>query len=418
MNGIMVSPSEVYGEVSITGAKNSVLKLLTASILTDSPIELSNYPKMMLDVTVLEQMLGLLGKKIRHKSGIAEICGSVDTTHLDWKGRSIRLTLLVLGCLLAKKGEGKVPLPAGCRLGERKYDIHMRLMEAMGAEVWTEDGFLCAQNKTGARLSAIDFTLPIRSTGATENAVLMAVLAEGMSTIRNPHLRPELIDLISLLRKMGAKITVNGQESIVVEGVESLDESGVSHSVIGDSVQAFTYLVMGATAGWELCIRNFPFEDLEVPLIFLRYSGLKYLRLGNNLTVRKCNVYPIEICASAYPGINTDLQPLFAVWASLAKGDSTIIDLCYGGNRYGYAGEFRKMGVKSEVQGNRIVIHGGNEIRGGEVTAIDLRAGAALLLLSLVADSPVRIKDFWMVERGYDDIANTLKSIGVCIKPC
>ena len=311
--------------------------------------------------------------------------------------------------MLTKTGYGKVPLPGGCKLGDRKYDIHIGLMEAMGAKVWEEDNYLCA--KSESRMHGCEYYLPIRSTGATENALIMGSLAEGITKIWNPHIRPEILDLVFFLTKLGAKIKVNGQESIVINGVKKLNNA-TRHKSKGDNMQALTYLMMGGIAGKELYIHNFPFEDLEVPLMFLRFSGLKYFKNEQDLIVRKCGQYPLDISTGPYPGINSDMQPIMAVWASLAKGISTITDLRFVG-RYGYANEMRKMGVVTEVQDNKLIIHGGNNIVGSEVTAIDLRAGAALLLLSLIADSPTLIKDFWMIERGYDDIINVLKSIGV-----
>ena len=179
-------------------------------------------------------------------------------------------------------------------------------------------------------------------------------------------------------------------------------------------MQALTYLIAGAIAGKELCIRNFPFNDLEVPLAFLRFSGLKYYKFQNELIVKRCNAYPVDISTGPYPGINSDMQPLFAVWGALSKGTSTIIDLRFVG-RYGYADEMKKLGVVSEIQDNKLILKGGNVIHGGLVRALDLRAGAALMLLALVADSPVTIQDFWMVERGYDNVIHVLKSVGVKI---
>lgn len=410
---VTICPSELNGEVFITGAKNAVLRHLAASILSDGIICISNYPKDMLDVQVHEEMLTVLGKKVTPNEGIITIEGSVNTSNLVWEKRSIRNTLLILGALLTKTGEGRVPLPGGCSLGDRKYDIHVGLMEAMGAKVWQEDNYLCA--KTEGRLKACNYTLPMRSTGATENSIIMASLAEGTSRIWNPHIRPEILDLIEFLRKMGAKISVNGQESIIIEGVKKLDRE-VYHSALSDNMQALTYLIAGGVAGKELLIHNFPFADLEIPLVFLRFSGLSYYQNGNDLIVRKCNPYPVDISTGPYPGINSDMQPLFAVWGALSQGTSTITDLRFVG-RYGYAEEFAKMGVISAVDNNRLLIYGGNSIIGGQkVTALDLRAGAALLLLSLIADGPTTIDDFWMIERGYDSLKSTLEKLGVRIK--
>lgn len=356
-----IYPSELNGEVFITGAKNAVLRHLAASILSDGKVCISNYPQNMLDVQVHEEMLTVLGKKVTRSNGIVSIDGPVISSNLVWKKRSIRNTLLILGALLTKTGEGRVPLPGGCSLGDRKYDIHVGLMKAMGASVWEEGNYLCA--KSNGRLKACNYTLPVRSTGATENAIIMASLAEGTSRIWNPHIRPEILDLITFLKEMGARISVNGQESIIIEGVNKLERE-VYHSALCDNMQALTYLIAGGIAGKELFIHNFPFADLEIPLVFLRFSGLSYYQDGKDLIVRKCNPYPVDISTGPYPGINSDMQPLFAVWGALSQGTSTITDLRFVG-RYGYAEEFAKMGVKSEVDNNRLLIYGGHPIVGG-----------------------------------------------------
>ena len=410
---LIIYPGELNGEVYITGAKNAVLRHLAASILIDESIRIDNYPTNMLDVLLHEEMLTYLGKRItRYKNSIF-IEGGVSTSELLWHKRSIRNTLLILGALLSKTGYGKVPLPGGCQLGERKYDIHIGLMEAMGANVWQEDDYLCA--KVNGRLHGCEYVFPIRSTGATENALIMGALADGTTKIWNPHIRPEILDLISFLTSMGAKIIVNGQESIEVMGAKSL-RGGFSHFAVGDSLQAFTYLVAGGIAGKEILIHNFPFADLEVPLIYMQFSGLRFFRDDNNLIVRKCNQYPIEISTGSYPGVNSDLQPFFAVWASKAKGTSSITDLRYKG-RYGYSLEFAKMGVDSCIKDNTLLINGGKIIKGGStVKSLDLRAGAACVLMSLIADSPTKVDDFWMVERGYDDVINVLSSLGIKVE--
>ena len=407
-----VYPSSLKGEISITGAKNAVLRYLAASILTDKEMVLENYPLNMLDVSIHEEMLAVLGKTVSHVGNVCKISGSVNQSALIWDKRSIRNTLLIMGCLLAKTGLAKVPLPGGCPLGDRKYDIHVDLIKAFGGKVWEENGYLCAQS--AGRLKGCDFHLRMRSTGATENAILMATLAEGESRIWNPHIRPEILDLIRLLNKMGADITVNGPESIIINGKRSLTHNVVHYS-LSDNMQALTYLIAGGISGEELIIKNFPFKDLEIPLYFLEFSGLKYYRHDNELIVRRCTPYPIDISTGPYPGINSDMQPLFAVWGALSKGKSSITDLRFKG-RYAYADELGKMGVVSRVEGNTLEIVGGNVIHGNTVTALDLRAGAALMLMALVADGPTEIKDFWMIERGYDDVRNVLQSIGIKIE--
>ncbi len=406
---LKISKSKLVGQVKVSGAKNSALRLLAASILTDETVELRNFPNGLLDVQVHLDMLNVLGKDYLSVSDNVTIKEKkTGITSLDWKGRSIRNTLLVLGALVTRFGEGRVPLPGGCKLGERKYDLHVMLLENLGATVWEEDDCLCA--KVNGRLQANDIVLPMRSTGATENSIICASLAEGITTIWNPHIRPEIMDLIDMLQKMGANITVYGQKCIVVEGVEKL--SGVKHSVIPDNMEALTWAIGAVITNGDVEIQNFPFEHLEVPLVFLRESGMKFYRGENSLIVRGGESYPIEISTGPYPGINSDMQPLFAVYGAMSKGESKIIDLRFPG-RYGYAEELAKMGIEYKVEGEMLVINGGNQLIGATVNAVDLRAGIALLLAGLTADGETVIENSWQIERGYENLAYKLKSLSV-----
>lgn len=411
---LIVRPSRLEGELTISGAKNSALRLLAASILTSESICLSNYPASLLDAQVHVDMLECLGKSCLVEGEticISEDKGLSDT--LDYKGRSIRNTLLVLGALTTRSGRGAVPLPGGCKLGERKYDIHVMLLEALGARVWEEGDMLLAEAPNGGLVGA-DIHLPIRSTGATENAILCGTLAKGTSRIWNPHIRPEILDLIALLRSMGANIEVRGQESIIVEGVEGL--SSASHAVMPDNIEALTWLVGAVVTGGDVLLHDFPFEHLEVPLVHLRESGVVLYRHENSAIVRGGNTYPIEISTGPYPGINSDMQPLFAVLAAVAKGKSHIIDLRFPG-RYGYMDELAKMGVCFEVEGNLLRIDGGAQLQGAAVTALDLRAGAALMLAGMIAEGgETIISDCWQVGRGYSGVLSKLSNCGVGVE--
>lgn len=410
---IKVSKARLNGIVNVSGAKNSSLRLLAASILTDESIELNNFPNGLLDVQIHLEMLSLLGKNykaINNKIIITETDNET-TTKLEWNGRSIRNTLLILGALVSRFGEGKVPLPGGCKLGERKYDLHVMLLEQLGAKVWEEDDYLCA--KVDGQLLGNDIILPIRSTGATENSIICASLAKGTTTIWNPHIRPEIIDLINMINKMGGKIEVFGQKCIVVEGKSKL--SGVKHSVIPDNMEALTWAVGGVITNGEVEIRNFPFEHLEVPLVYLRESGMKFFRGHNSLIVKGGKPYPIEISTGPYPGINSDMQPLFAIYGAMSSGVSKIVDLRFPG-RYGYAAELAKMGMNYEVKGDLLNIFGGNTLTGASVRALDLRAGIALLLAGLtLEDGEAIIYDAWQIKRGYEDIYQKLKQLEVKI---
>ena len=408
---IKVQKGTLKGTVSVSGAKNSSLRLLAASLLTSEPVKLDNFPNGLLDVQVHLQMLEVLGKECDVQGDRVKISEpKAAQTSLAWEGRSIRNTLLILGALTARFGKGRVPLPGGCKLGERKYDLHVMLLENLGAKVWEEGDYLCAEVKD--RLRGSEIHLPIRSTGATENAIICSTLSVGKSTIWNPHIRPEIIDLIDMLNKMGARIKVFGQKCIVVEGVEALHT--VRHSVIPDNMEALTWAIGAVITNGEVVIENFPFEHLEVPLVYLRESGMKFYRGETSLIVRGGEAYPIEISTGPYPGINSDMQPLFAVYGAMSKGISKIVDLRFPG-RYGYAEELSKMGMEYQVNGDMLVIQGGNPLTGATVKALDLRAGIALLLAGLTSNGETIIENSWQIQRGYEFLGRKLNGLGVQI---
>lgn len=408
---IVVEKSRLEGEVWVSGAKNSALRLLAASLLTAEPIKLTNYPDSILDAVVHVEMLECLGKRCSVKAGeitITEVDAPLQ--RLDYKGRSIRNTLLILGALTARTGAGAVPLPGGCKLGDRKYDLHVKLLEDLGASVWEEDGYLCASAPKGG-LVGTDIRLALRSTGATENAILCGSLAKGITRIWNPHIRPEILDLIAFLRKLGVQIGVRGQESIIVHGQEGL--SGAEHEVIPDNMEALTWLIGSVMTQGDVEIIGFSFDHLEIPLIHLRESGARFYRFEDRLIVRGGQCYPIDISTGPYPGINSDMQPLFAVYSALANGESRITDLRFPG-RYAYAAELAKMGVDYRIDKEMLIINGDGptSLHAADVTAGDLRAGAALTLAGLTANGQTKVNAFWQAERGYDRLFEKIQALG------
>ncbi|WP_159873962.1 UDP-N-acetylglucosamine 1-carboxyvinyltransferase [Novosphingobium sp. 9U] len=407
-----IEASRLVGEVRISGAKNSVLRLLAASLLTPETVTLHNYPAELLDAVVHVGMLEALGKRCTVSNGTLTIAeDKTPPSDLEWNGRSIRNTLLILGALVARTGAGSVPMPGGCNLGDRKTDLHELVLTRLGAKVWYEGERLFAEAPNG--LTGTDIVLPMRSTGATENALIAASLARGTTRLWNPHIRPEILDLARFLEAMGAKVSVFGQESIEITGIEQLD--GIVHRVMPDNMEAMTWLIGSVITGGDVEIHDFPAQDLEVPLIFLRESGAKVFLSGSTAIVRSGRPYPIEISTGPYPGINSDMQPLFAAMGACARGESRIVDLRFAG-RYDYLQEFARMGVNSEVRGDTAYIHGGGQqggtIRGAEVRALDLRAGAALSLLGMVADGCTRIADAWQIERGYNQFLAKARGLG------
>lgn len=408
MENIKVSKSQLKGQVRLSGAKNSALKLLTASVLTEEPVEIHNAPNGLLDMQVHIKMLNKMGKTCVEGERYLKITENRINPELLWDERSIRNSLLILGTLTTRFGEGKVPLPGGCKLGDRKYDLHVMILEQMGAKVWEEDGYLCT--KANGRLKGGDIHLSMRSTGATENAILCATLATGTTTVWNPHIRPEIIDLITMLNKMGAKIKVYGQKCIVIQGVEGLN--GVRHRVISDNMEALTWAIGAVVTNGDVEILDFPFQHLEVPLVHLRESGMQFYRGENSLIVRGGEAYPIDISTGPYPGINSDMQPLFAVFGATSKGESRIIDLRFPG-RYGYAKELAKMGMDYKIEGDLLKIQGGKPLSGAKVRALDLRAGIALLLAGMTAEGETEIENAWQIGRGYENLKEKLTGLGV-----
>ena len=400
----------LVGSVTLAGAKNSALRLLAASLLTSERVTLTKYPAGLLDAQVHVEMLEALGKTTKVTTERIEIDEArTPDTVLDWDGRSIRNTLLILGALTTRLGLGRVPLPGGCKLGERKYDLHVMLLERLGARVWDEGNYLCAAAPPGGLMGA-DIHLSLRSTGATENAILCGTLAKGVTRIWNPHIRPEILDLIALLRAMGAKIQVFGQEHIEITGVEELH--GTEHRVIADNMEAVTWLIGAVMTGGDIEIAGFPYSDLEVVLAHLRAAGAKLYRSEDSLIVRGGTCYPIEISTGPHPGINSDVQPVLAAWAARAHGESRIVDLRFPG-RYGYAEEMARMGLRHEVRGDMLVLYGaGGNLSGATVRALDLRAGAALALCGLIAEGETIITDAWQIGRGYVDFVEKLRSLG------
>ena len=413
-NTLEVTRSKLTGSVQLSGAKNSALRLLAASLLTSERVTLTNYPAGLLDTQVHVGMLEALGKSCAVSGDTIVIEEKKKPTEaLVWDGRSIRNTLLILGALTARLGAGRVPLPGGCKLGERKYDLHVMLLERLGARVWDEGDYLCAEAPKGGLVGA-DIHLSLRSTGATENAIICGTLAKGVTRIWNPHIRPEIMDLVAMLRGMGVGIRVFGQEHIEVTGVEGLQ--GVEHQVIADNMEAVTWLTGAVMTGGDVEIRGFPYGDLEVVLTHLKSAGARLYAHDEALIVRGGTCYPIEISTGPHPGINSDVQPILAAWAAQCMGESRIVDLRFPG-RYGYADEMAKMGVEHEVRGDMLVIHGKRGgLQGAEVRALDLRAGAALALCGLVADGRTVVTDAWQISRGYVDFAEKLAGLGARAK--
>lgn len=410
-----IQPSKIEGEVRISGAKNSSLRLLAASLLTNAKVKLTNNPNKLLDVLLHIEMLESLGKTVTIENEILTISEGDEglKSNLNWDKRSIRNTILIAGALLARTGSASVPLPGGCKLGDRKIDLHVMIFEKLGASVEVVDGHLHAQ--VDGRLTGAEIRLPIRSTGATENALMCGTLAKGKTTIYNPHVRPEVLDLIVFLRKIGARINVFGQDYIEVYGIDKDVASEIIHPVVPDNVEAITWLMLAIMHKSEMQIHNFPYDHLVVPLQFL-LEGNSIIKFENkSLRVIGKGATSFEIATGPYPGINSDMQPIFGAYALLAKGKSIIHDLRFL-DRFQYVDELRRFGAKIEQNQNTIEIHGGHPLKATTVKATDLRGGMATAMIASLLEDTTIINDAFQIERGYNDFASKFENCGGIIK--
>lgn len=407
---IVTGGNRLEGTVALSGAKNSALKAVCASILASGQIRLFNMPTKMQDVRKQINLLKTVGAKVCIDNDMVTIDSS---TINEWdvhcnEDESVRTTLLMLGSLLGRFGKARVPLPGGCKIGERKYDLHIYALERLGARIRvTDDGFLVAECD-GLKGTEIEF--PIRTTGGTENAMIAASLAKGVTTIKNAHTRPEVTDLANFLNAMGAKIRIVGSGWIEVEGVDGL--YGTNYRIIPDGVEALTFIIASAVTGGDVEVLDCPLYLLEVPMVYLRESGVRFHKGDESVRVtanRKLTA--LDISTGPYPGINSDFQPLFAAYATKAQGISRITDIRFK-DRFDYISELLKMGASISREGNTITIVGGRGLKGSCVNAHDLRAGAALLIAALFAEGKTEIDNVYQIDRGYEAIEEKLRKIG------
>ncbi|MBN1794165.1 MAG: UDP-N-acetylglucosamine 1-carboxyvinyltransferase [Candidatus Omnitrophica bacterium] len=415
MDSLVINgPGRLEGTVAISGAKNAALKVLCASLLTPEGVRLSNIPTGIEDVKVQLGMLESIG--VRVVASGAEVC--IDGSSISGyevimdQEKGIRTSLLMLGALLARFGEGRVPLPGGCTIGERKYDLHIMVLEKLGATVKvSDDGFLEAECD---RLRGAEITFPLRTTGATEHAIIASCLAEGRTVLKNAHTRPEVFDLVRFLNTMGADIRIVGSGWIEIEGVKELH--GTSYGIIPDSVEALTFIIAAAVTRGDIEIAECPLDALEIPLIYLRESGVRFDVAERSLRVTApARLTALDISTGPYPGINSDFQPLFTAYATQAEGVSTITDIRFR-DRFDYVTELLKMGARISREGNTIIIAGGTPLKSARVHACDLRAGAAVLIAGLCARGTTEIDNVYQIDRGYEEIDVKLKGLGVAIE--
>jgi UDP-N-acetylglucosamine 1-carboxyvinyltransferase len=404
--------ANLSGVVEISSAKNSVLKLMAASLLSSDPSTILNPPKIF-DVIVMAELLQRLGAEVKWNGNRITINPSVDSVEADYDLVSkMRASILVLGPLVARYGKAKVAMPGGCNIGHRKIDIHLSGLQALGAEIRIESGFVIAEARKG--LTGTTVNLPIPSVGATENLLMAAVLARGITEIENAAREPEVVDLANFLLRMGARIDGAGTSRIVVEGVDEL--KGVEYKPIPDRIEAGTFIIAGLITGGKIKIRNVVPDHLSY---FIQKLG----EAGARIKVRKDEiaVYPsgrltgVDVATFPYPGFPTDLQPQTMALLATAEGTSVITENIFD-NRFLHADELIRMGARIEVNGKHAIVSGTEKLFGVPVRAMDLRGGAALVLAGLAAEGHTDVYDAYHIFRGYENFVQKLLSLGAEIE--
>jgi UDP-N-acetylglucosamine 1-carboxyvinyltransferase len=400
------------GKVRVGGAKNSVLKLMAASLLTPEECLISNVPRI-LDVEVMVDVLRFLGAEVRWDGDrLRVVSGDVSTRKAPYHlVRRMRASIVVLGPLMARWKEAVVAIPGGCNIGSRKIDMHLKGLAEMGAEITTRHGYIHARAE---RLKGARIHLDFPSVGATENLMMAALGAEGITRIENAAREPEIQDLVSFLVSMGADIRGAGTPELEIEGPAELH--GVAHHAVGDRIEAGTLAVAAAVTGGEVEVEGVDPEHLGLVIEKLRESGVEVKTTGNGLRVRGGDVYrPLEIATLPYPGFPTDLQPQIMVLLSLAKGTSIITENVFE-SRFMFVDELNRMGCDITIEGHHAIVRGVEGLSGAEVCAPDLRAGAALVLAGLAAEGETHLMDVHHVDRGYERLEEKLSRLGAEIE--
>ena len=403
------------GEISASGAKNSALPVLAASLLANSPMKVSNLPHLN-DVTTMIELLGSMGIDIMLSEDMDLFIDVSPIKNLNARYelvKTMRASILVLGPLLAKFHQAKVALPGGCAIGSRPVNLHIDAMRSMGAEILLEEGYIKAKSNGPLRGANIDLD-PVSVT-ATENILMAAVLAEGITTVSNAAKEPEVVDLAKCLNKMGANIKGEGSDKIIVEGVKSLE--GCEFSVMPDRVETATYLTAVTMTGGYLKIKETRPVAVESVIHKLKETGA-IIKTGKDwisLKMEKERPISTSLSTGPYPSFPTDMQAQFIALNSIADGTATVTENVFE-NRFMHVQEIVRMGGKISLKGNTAVIEGIKTLVGAPVMATDLRASASLVLAGLVAEGTTNIDRIYHIDRGYERIEEKLNLLGADIE--
>lgn len=401
------------GELRVAGAKNSALKLMAAALLAPGTSRISNTPFISDVDTMGEVVRGLGARVLREGNTITIDATALDSFEAPYElVAQMRASIAVLGPLVARLGHARVAMPGGCNIGSRKVDMHIAGLEALGVNFEFEHGYIDATAPNGLRGAAV--TLEFPSVGATENLLMASVLAEGTTVIENAAREPEIADLAEMLTKMGAQIDGSGTSTITIEGVQAL--SPVEHTVIGDRIEAGTFLVAGALTGGPIAVTGADPAHLEMVLLKLEQAGCDVEASAECITVKRSGpIVPTDIQTLPHPGFPTDMQPQLMALLALADGSCVITENVFE-NRFMFADELVRMGADVRIEGHHALVKGVRSLSGAPVRCPDLRAGAALVLAGLVAEGETEVSDVHHIERGYERFVEKLSALGADIR--
>lgn len=405
------------GEVTISGSKNAVLPIMAAALLTEEKCVIKDAPALR-DVDVMCRLLESMGASVDKNldKNIVEIeaKGQISYEAPFDLVKMMRASILVLGALLLRTGRAVIHLPGGCAIGKRPVELHLKGLKALGATIDEEQLMRGIVDARADRLQGSTIYLDFPSVGATEVIIMAASLAEGTTVLENAAQEPEIVDLANFLNKMGARIKGAGTDTIKIEGVKAL--KGVSHHVIPDRIEAGTFMVGAAITKGNVLIRNVVPDHLKAVIAKLRECGVYIEMTEEGVRVRgdMNEINSTDIKTLPYPGFPTDMQSPFMALLTVAKGPSVVIETVFE-NRFMHVGEFNRMGANIKTDGNCAIIPGDKELKGAQVVATDLRAGAAVVLTGLVAEGTTEISQIFHVDRGYEKFVEKLRALGANI---
>ena len=405
----------LFGEVTVSGAKNAAVAIIPAALLVDGVCRIENIPQIS-DVTLFFSILEELGAKVRvlNRHAIEIDCRAIHSTRPSYDlARRIRASYYLLGALLGRFGQATVAMPGGCNFGVRPIDQHIKGFTTMGAEVSVEGGFIHTAAKNG-RLTGAPVYLDVVSVGATMNIMMAAALADGVTTIENAAKEPHIVDLANFLNSMGADIKGAGTDSIKIRGVERL--TGGSYCIIPDQIEAGTYMAAVAATGGELLLKNVIPKHMDCISAKLMEMGVTVEEEDDTLLVRRTGpLLKANVKTLPYPGFPTDMQPQITAVLALAEGTSLVTEGVYGANRFKYVDELKRLGAHIQVDGKVAVVEGVHQLVGAPIQACDLRAGAALVIAGLAAQGKTELSHIQYIERGYEDLVGKLRAVGADI---